>query len=102
MGLLPDLPITYRRPTQVDRPVTGDSKASLEHVSSNGDLSLQSSKSNLASGVPPALSFDRIIEGGTCPVSEPLCFPLLRVSVSMANSILALHRPRLYELPDLC
>jgi hypothetical protein len=39
----------------------------LEQVSSNGDLSLESSKTNLATGIPPALSFDRIIDGGTCP-----------------------------------
>lgn len=71
MGFLPDLPITYRRPCVVDRPVADDAQntGTLEHVSSNGDLSFQSSRSNLAAGIPPALSFDRIIDGGTCPVS---------------------------------
>ncbi len=70
MGLLP---LTYRRPAYVDKPGAATSQesldndassgASLKHVKSNGSVGSGSS-----SGIPPALSFDRIVEGGTCPV----------------------------------
>ena len=55
--------LTYRRPALVTS--SRSSVASLESsVGGSSNHSLYS-----ASGIPPALSFDRIIDGGTCPVS---------------------------------
>ena len=57
--------LTYRRPPHVDSAqasVYGDEK-----TKSVGETSIDSQGS--AFGIPDALSFDRIIAGGTCPVS---------------------------------
>lgn len=80
MGLLP---LTYRRPAYVDKDAaplsdepnagqdtltnapTNDSEAGLERT----EQSLKTVNSGSIAGIPPALSFDKIIEGGTCPVS---------------------------------
>lgn len=62
--------LTYRRPSHVD-----SSRASVlgdEKPKSLGGASFDSQDSGPASGIPDALSFDRIIGGGTCPVSLPL------------------------------
>ena len=59
--------ITYRRPPHVD-----SARASLngdEKPRSVGGLSVNSQGSASSFGIPDALSFDRIIAGGTCPVS---------------------------------
>lgn len=80
MGLLP---LTYRRPVYVDKDnialsdesnaghntlsnaPTNDSEAGLEKT----EQSLKPVNSGSIAGIPSALSFDKIIEGGTCPVS---------------------------------
>ena len=79
MGLLP---LTYRRPAYVDKDIslsdesdagqntltnapTNDSEAGLEKPEQN----LKPVHSGSSAGIPSALSFDKIIEGGTCPVS---------------------------------
>ena len=57
--------LAYRRPPHVDSAqasIIGDEK-----TKSVGEESIDSQGS--ASGIPDALSFDRIIAGGTCPVS---------------------------------
>ncbi len=57
--------LTYRRPPHVDaasRSLNGDEKAK-----SIGSVS--SSSTGVSHGIPDALAFDRIIAGGTCPVS---------------------------------
>lgn len=59
--------LTYRRPPHVDsatRSLNGDEKTKSvgESVSSGSTISV-------SQGIPDALSFDRIIAGGTCPVS---------------------------------
>ncbi len=59
--------LTYRRPAHVD-----SARASLigdEKPKSLGEGSIDSQGSGSAFGIPDALSFDRIIAGGTCPVS---------------------------------
>lgn len=61
--------LSYRRPPHVDSSqasVSGDEKPK-----SLGETSIdsQGSGSGPAFGIPDALSFDRIIAGGTCPVS---------------------------------
>lgn len=61
--------LTYRRPPYVDSSsasINGDDKArSIEG-------SMTSRSSNMSFGIPDALSFDRILSGGTCPVSSSL------------------------------
>lgn len=59
--------LLYRRPPHV----TASSDASLsgmEKAKSIGGTTMNSQTSNLSLGIPDALSFDRIITGGTCPV----------------------------------
>lgn len=60
--------LTYRRPPHVDSArasVLGDEK-----TKSIGEASIDSQVSGgISFGIPDALSFDRIITGGTCPVS---------------------------------
>lgn len=58
--------LTYRRPPHV-----GSSRSSLngsEKTHSIGGSTLDS-EGAVSFGIPDALSFDRIIAGGTCPVS---------------------------------
>lgn len=67
--------LTYRRPPHVDSArasVLGDEK-----TKSIGETSIDSQASGgsggsggMSFGIPDALSFDRIITGGTCPVSR--------------------------------
>lgn len=54
------LSLTYRRPAHV-------SKDSIATEKSGGAES-QTSNFSCPYGIPDALSFDRIINGGTCPV----------------------------------
>ncbi|KAH9895526.1 hypothetical protein F4778DRAFT_276177 [Xylariomycetidae sp. FL2044] len=64
MGLLS---LKYRRPQYVDKEAfrsRRESDASSEHKS---DASLSSGRSGASYGIPEALSFDKIIAGGTCP-----------------------------------
>ncbi|KAK1833180.1 fumble-domain-containing protein [Podospora conica] len=67
MGLLS---LTYRRPTYVERPPSMDGdQVSIGSGSTDGEKvrSVKSSTSSTIAGIPAALSFDRIIDGGTCP-----------------------------------
>jgi hypothetical protein len=59
----------YRRPKKVD-PETYQAQKSSEEI----EGSIRSGLSGASSGIPDALSFDRIINGGTCPVrvQDPL------------------------------
>lgn len=60
--------ITYRRPPHVD-----SARSSIfdeEKRQSIGGSTVNSEGSSVSFGIPDALSFDRIITGGTCPVSE--------------------------------
>ncbi|KAK3298525.1 uncharacterized protein B0H64DRAFT_77390 [Chaetomium fimeti] len=63
MGLLP---LTYRRPAYVEKPESTSYQASL-HDDRASSASLQPDKFDISSGIPPALGFDKILEGGTCP-----------------------------------
>lgn len=70
MGLLP---LTYTRPKHM--PKESISEASMVSDSESGnnitnsDGSVKSGKSGSSNGIPESLTFDRIINGGTCPVS---------------------------------
>lgn len=59
--------LAYRRP----RHVSYENRNSL--TSEEGKSSLLSGSSDITAGIPDALAFDRIINGGTCPVSFSLC-----------------------------
>jgi L-rhamnose mutarotase len=63
MGLLP---LTYTRPVHVDR----DSYRQSYSDNKTSDDSLRSGRSGTSSGIPDALAFDKIMSGGTCPVSD--------------------------------
>ena len=61
--------LTYRRPPHVDS--AGSSVLRDEKTKSIGEASVDSGGSGgISFGIPDALSFDRIITGGTCPVSR--------------------------------
>ena len=67
--------LAYRRPPHVDSArasVLGDEKTkSIGETSINSQASGGSGGSGgMSFGIPDALSFDRIIAGGTCPVSR--------------------------------
>jgi hypothetical protein len=69
-------PLNYRRPERVSRPssvasISGETKQKSIHDS------IHSGSSGMSHGIPEALSFDRIIAGGVCPVSK---FPLSAVA----------------------
>lgn len=59
--------ITYRRPQKH----AGSSSESVsgEHKQLSIHESVRSGSSGMSHGIPEALSFDRIIAGGVCPVS---------------------------------
>ena len=60
--------LAYRRPPHVDSArssIMGDKKPK-----SIGASSIDSAGTGVSVGIPNALSFDRIITGGTCPVSK--------------------------------
>ena len=82
--------LTYRRPAYVD-----SSRSSIE-TEKSGKVESISSSGSCSYGIPDALSFDKIISGGTCPVSFTAIpfFP-------NANSSAACDDPRVYGLPRL-
>ncbi|UKZ60556.1 uncharacterized protein TrAtP1_001828 [Trichoderma atroviride] len=55
--------LRYRRPKKVDPETCRQARKSLEE----SEGSVRSGLSGASSGIPDALSFDRIINGGTCP-----------------------------------
>lgn len=59
--------LTYRRPS---RATSSSSRASLNGDEKQKSIneSIESGQSGMSHGIPAALSFDRIISGGTCPV----------------------------------
>lgn len=62
--------LTYRRPPHVSS--KRGSIASEQTGQSIGGSTLDDSHDAAINyGIPEALSFDRIIDGGTCPVSRP-------------------------------
>lgn len=67
MGLLS---LTYRRPERVDKTSLRRSQSSFE--GEKRDASLESGRSTASAGIPAALSFDKIMNGGTCPVRQVL------------------------------
>lgn len=76
MGLLP---LTYTRPKHT--PKESISVASMVSDSDSGkdahtsDGSVKSGRSGGSNGIPDSLTFDRIMNGGTCPVSFAISLP---------------------------
>ncbi|KAI1323939.1 hypothetical protein F5Y16DRAFT_382347 [Xylariaceae sp. FL0255] len=64
MGLLP---LNYRRPEYVDDEKMGWRGRNGSSFDEKSASSLKSGQSGTASGIPDALAFDKIINGGTCP-----------------------------------
>ncbi|KAI1851996.1 hypothetical protein JX265_008198 [Neoarthrinium moseri] len=60
------LSLGYRRPPHVDKDAFRQSMTS-DSFSEKEDASLRSGRSGASAGVPDALTFDKIINGGTCP-----------------------------------
>lgn len=75
MGLLP---LTYRRPVYVNTASVNGSSSDVSDSGSGDEKgsttssSLKSGKSSTPAGIPESLAFDKIINGGTCPVSVNL------------------------------
>ena len=63
-------PINYRRPSRVSRVSSREAMSGAEKQKSVNE-SVKSGSSGMSHGIPEALSFDRIIAGGVCPVSLP-------------------------------
>ncbi|KAK6437152.1 hypothetical protein LTR95_006647, partial [Oleoguttula sp. CCFEE 5521] len=55
--------LTYRRPSHVP----SSSSSSINSDEKQRRSSLESGSSGLSTGIPEALSFDKIISGGVCP-----------------------------------
>jgi hypothetical protein len=87
--------LTYRRP---ERAGSIRSDMSREEKAKSIRESIDSCNSAMSHGIPEALSFDRIIAGGACPVS---CLHHVPAAIRLTNSTPALHGPRLYELPQI-
>lgn len=61
--------LAYRRPSRVSHVSSRESLSGAEKTKSIHE-SVHSGSSGMSHGIPEALSFDRIIAGGTCPVSN--------------------------------
>jgi len=61
--------LTYRRPAYTSNSGRSSIAPSEEYGSSRDSLKSGYSGS-VSAGIPDALSFDRIVNGGTCPVSS--------------------------------
>ncbi|KAK3393208.1 hypothetical protein B0H63DRAFT_516405 [Podospora didyma] len=66
MGLLP---LSYRRPSYVERPRSGGSQTTVQDDGGSDKIGipLEPVKSTDSRGIPESLGFDKIMEGGTCP-----------------------------------
>jgi hypothetical protein len=78
-------PLTYRRPAHVDSSSASNNGSRPASVRE----SVRSGNNSISSGIPDALSFDRIISGGTCPVGG--AYEFLCVATNHQASKLYLH-----------
>ncbi|KAF1977821.1 hypothetical protein BU23DRAFT_564684 [Bimuria novae-zelandiae CBS 107.79] len=60
-------PLNYRRPAHAARAPSSHGSITGTEKPKSIDDSLKSGSSGMSHGIPDALSFDRIISGGTCP-----------------------------------
>ncbi|KAI1077490.1 hypothetical protein F5B20DRAFT_592810 [Whalleya microplaca] len=61
------LSLNYRRPEYIDKQQFRESSSSINTNDEKSDASLKSGRSGALYGIPDALTFDKIIDGGTCP-----------------------------------
>jgi hypothetical protein len=87
--------LTYRRPERA-----GSDRTSLSGDEKQKSIrtSLHSNSSTSSHGIPEALSFDRIVNGGVCPVSS---LPHVPATPRPLLTLAALHAPRLHGLPQV-
>ena len=68
--------------------------------------SISSASSGMSHGIPDALSFNRIIEGGTCPVSLATvlasCYDFYWLDDILTQDTLAVYCSRFLELSEVC
>src|SRR3569833_3132573 len=102
---MPLLPLTYRRPSFVPKPLVcrGSDLSSSALLTEENGASVRSGRPGTPQGIPPALTFDKIVDGGTCPVRALLTSSLSSSSAGPATNRprSALHHPRLHELLDI-
>ncbi len=83
------VPLTYTRPKHV-APSNRSSRESLAE-SQKSEGSVRSGNSgNSYSGIPESLAFDKIVNGGTCPVS---CNPVDSTNTLAHINLSRCHRP---------
>lgn len=70
--------LAYRRPQRQARAST--ESVTGEHKQLSIRESVRTGSSGMSHGIPEALSFDRIIAGGVCPVSPTIAFITCRPS----------------------
>jgi hypothetical protein len=88
--------LTYRRPSHVSS--SRDSLTGEEKQQSINE-SLSSGSSSLSKGIPEALSFDRIVANGACPVSSILHQGF--IALELTNLETAMYCPGLHELSQV-
>lgn len=64
MGILS---LTYTRPKRVVRPSLSRSSSDSYSENEKSDGSVRSGRSGYSAGIPESLSFEKIVNGGTCP-----------------------------------
>lgn len=82
--------LTYRRPPHV-----ASSNASVNGEEKTRSIGGASQSSGMSYGIPDALSFDRIISGGTCPVRSQAkaTFHPIQSYIRLANCNCSLAPP---------
>lgn len=83
--------LSYRRPGSVDSGPPSERTSDDKKRSIDGSTAGGSQHSGVSHGIPDALSFDRIVAGGTCPVGVTASSrsPCCRRSVSLGRTALA-------------
>lgn len=71
--------LSYRRPSHVSHDASNRGSLNGSVNQSSTDGSIKSDNSGVSNGIPEALSFDRIIAGGVCPVCMALAFLLVYI-----------------------
>lgn len=71
--------LAYRRPEYVVPEIYASRQSESEK--SGKEESVRSGRSGKNSGIPAALTFDKIVDGGTCAVS--ICFSAIMLNVGV-------------------
>lgn len=90
--------LSYRRPGYVSRSSVGSSDGL-----NSSNTSLDSVRSGILSGIPEALSFDKIVNGGTCPVSVDIfsyTYHLMHLCYVLKRLVECLLFWYTYTIPD--